>query len=468
MRISKSLITVLLLSFGLTGCYTQLEYTQKMSRITDEKPVEGYAWSEDSQEQEDGANLTVADSIYIAETYGAKVDPYREGEGEYGEYADDEYIPIEYKDYSVVEQYDACGCNPYETYVIYNNNYYPSSWSYNSGFYYSSYRYHWRPYNRYYGPFYSWHWKYRGFHYDHFSFGFALNWGVPYYYYDPFFYDPFYYGFYGYYRPFYYNNYYFGSYAGNFRHDRTDRRYGRRSIGADRVRSGDRSRNSGTLRTRTGINRGDATSTIRTRSKGVQRSRGTIQNTRSNTTRSRGTTRVGNSSRSRTDTGTKSRGTVTRSRSGDGGGSGTRSRSRSKVDRDRKDGQASVLERNLRSSRKAIILPPANRTQMERRISQQRAKKLENARRSSSRKSFFGRLNGIFDQGNRSIKSTRRSGSSRSFKIPSRSRTKSSIGRSRSSGSSSRSTVTRSRSSSKSSPSRSRGSSSNKRSRDNN
>jgi len=465
MRIPKSLLIVLLLSFGLTGCYTQLEYTQKMSRITDEKPVEGYAWSEDSEEQEEGANLTVADSIYIAETYGAKVDPYREGE--YGKYADDEYIPIEYKDYSVIEQYDACGCDPYKTYVIYNNNYYPSSWYYNSGFYYSSYRYHWRPYG-YYSPFYQRHWMYHmGFNYYNRGFGLAFHWGVPHYYYDPFFYDPFYYGFN---RPIYYDNYFFGSYAGNVRHDRIDRRYGRRSFGADRVRDGDRSRSSGTLRTRTGLSRGDATTNVRTRSTGIQRSRGTIQNTRSNTTRSRGTTRVGSSNRSRTDSGTKSRGSVTRSRSGDGGNSSTRSRSRSGVERDRNDDQASVLERNLRSSRKAIILSPANRSQMERRISQQRAKQLENARRSSSRKSFFGRLNSIFqNRGNSSSfgRNSFRGSKSRSIQRSSGNSNRSSV-KSRSSRSSSRSTVTRSRSSSKSSPSRSRGSSSNKRSRDNN
>lgn len=465
MKIRKFLLIILLFSFGLTGCYTQLEYSQKVNRITEEKPVEGYAWDEDSEEQEKRPNLTVADSIYIAETYGAKVDPYREEE--YDEYADEEYIPVEYKDYSVMEQYEACGCNPYKTYVIYDS-YYPSSSLYFGTGHFYSHRYHWRPYgyryHGYYSPFYRWHWMHHmGFKYYHRGFGLAFHWGSPYYYYDPFFYDPFYYG---YHRPIYYNNYFFGSYAGKIRSDRSDRRYGPRSIGADRVRD----RNSSTIRTRTGVSRSNGSATkIRSRSTGVQRSRGTIQNTRSSTTRSRGTTRVGNSSRSRSDSGTKSRGTVTRSRSNDNG-NGNRSRSRSGVQRDRNDGQASVsTTRKPSSTRKAIILPPSKRAEIERRISQQRAKQVESSRRSSSRRSFFGRLNSILSNGSRAINSNRNSSRSRSFKIPNRSKTRSSFGRSRSSGSSSRSTVKRSRSSSKSSSSRSRSSSSNKkRSRNNN
>ncbi|MGK7368663.1 MAG: hypothetical protein ACNS64_00505, partial [Candidatus Halalkalibacterium sp. M3_1C_030] len=106
-----------------------------MKRVTSEKPNSEYSWSDEGEEK---ANLTEADSIYIAETYGAKVDPHREGNEE-GEYADEEYIPIPYKDYDVVETYEACGCDPYKEYNIYNN-YYPSYWGYSS--FYSPHHYY--------------------------------------------------------------------------------------------------------------------------------------------------------------------------------------------------------------------------------------------------------------------------------------------------------------------------------------
>ena len=170
MRLRKSLLIVLLLSFGLTGCYTQLEYSQKMKRVTSERPSSEYSWSEDSEEKE-RANLTEADSIYIAETYGAKVAPYREGEddyveeGEYYDYENEDYIPIQYKDYDVIDTYDSCNCNPYKTYNIYNN-YYPSYGYYGGGYYSSSWYRHWPSYYAFGWPDYRWRWRYNfGFNY---------------------------------------------------------------------------------------------------------------------------------------------------------------------------------------------------------------------------------------------------------------------------------------------------------------
>lgn len=457
MRIRKSLLILLLLSFTLTGCYTQLEYSQKVSRITDEKPVEGYAWSDEAEKketEEERANLTVADSIYIAETYGAKVSPYTEPEDEEYYYEED-YIPIEYKDYSVIDQYEACGCNPYKTYIIYDSYYPTSSWYFGSNYYYSS-RYHyynWRPYYGYASPFYRWHWNYHlGFNYYHRGFGLAFYWGSPYYY-DPFFYDPFYYGFH---RPIYYNNYYFGTYAGTVRSNKTNRRYGRRSVGADRVRSRD-----ATLRNRSGVTRNNtATRTVRSRSIGTKRSRGTVRSSGGTTVRSRGATRVG---RSQSGSRTRSRGTIKRSR--DNNRNDLRSRTRgSRVDRDDNDRQRAVSRSGLRYPRNSVVLSPQRRAEIEAKLRTQRAKQINRSARNSSRKSFFGRLGNIFNNG-RSIRSNS-SSRNRSFNFGDRSRSRSKVGRSRSSSGSSRSSVTRSRSKSKSSPSRSRGSSSSKRSRD--
>ena len=465
MRIQKSLLLILLLSFGLTGCYTQLEYSQKMNKVTDDRTGSEYSWSDDSDEK---ADLTEADSIYIAETYGAKVAPYKEGEyngdSDYTGYEDEEYIPVHYKDYDVVETYEACGCNPYKTYVIYDS-YYPSSLYHGYGYSYNRYH-HLPPYYAFGNPYYHWR-SHFSFGYFHQGFGLAFHWGYPYSYYDPFFYDPFYYG---YSSPIFYNNYYFGSgFAGNVRTDNPDRRNGRRSIGTNRV--GSRDRNSSSVRTRSGLTREKATGrTVRSRSNGVERSRsrGTVQRNRGNTTRTQGTTRVGSSSRTRSGSGTKSRGTVKRSRSGKNG-SGTQSRSRSRVrNNDEKRDQA-LNSRNRLGVNRNIVLPRQNsREQIESRVRQQRVKTRYN--RQTQRRSIFGRFKSVFDNGNVFERSKQRSGT-RSFKLPNQRRSK--IGNTgRSSRSSSRSSVTRSRSSSKSSGTRSRSSSSrgssNNRDRNNN
>lgn len=469
MKIPKSLLLILLLSFGLTGCYTQLEYSQKMQRVTDEKSNAGYTWSNEGEEK---ANLTEADSIYIAETYGAKVSPYREGEGEYAEegeyyYEDDEYIPIEYKKYDVIDTYEACGCNPYKTYVIYNSYSY-SPWYYGSSYYHYNRFHHWPSYYAFGYPHYSWRYNF-GFNYYHRGFGLAFHWGSPYhYYYDPFFYDPFYYG---YSSPIFYNTYYFGSgYAGNLKNNRDDRRYGRRSIGTDRVRDG----NSTAVRTRSAVNRGSKanTNTVRTRTTGVQRTRGTVGTTRGTTVRSRGAN-VGSSDRNRSGN-TRSRGTIKRSRgNGNDGGSSVRNRRDSNVNvtgdptKDRE--RVSDSRARVGINRSGILLPSrADRSQIENKIRRQRVEiKQLRDNQQRSRSSFFGRFKNFIDT-DRSFKSSR-SHYGRSYKNSSNSRSRINTGKSRSS---SRSSVTRSRSSSKSSSTRSRSSggssSDNKRSRGNN
>lgn len=445
MKTRKFLLTALLLSFGLTGCYTQLEYSQKVKRITDEKPVEGYSWGDESEER---ANLTKADSIYIAETYGAKVDPYREEDT--GDYEDEEYIPVEYKNYDVIEKYDACNCNPYKTYVIYNS-YYPASYWHYSGWHHHYRHYPYDYYNyAYFSPFYRWHWRYHfGFsHHYHRSFGLAFHFGYPYgYYYDPFFYDPF---FYGYRSPIFYGGYYFrGGFAGTVRSVKSDRRFGRRSIGADRVRSGNRS----TVRTRSGITRSKegTTSRVRSRSTGVTRTKGTVK-------------------RSRGDTKTRSRGTIKRSRSGNKGSS-VRSRGGLKVKRSRgnNDQDAVISNTRLRTRSNTVHPSTLDRSRIESRIRNQRVK--INNDRKRSRSSFFGRFRSFIDPGSSIRNNSQSRNSSRYFKTPSRSRSK--FGKSSSRSRSSSGTKVKSRSrTSKSSGSRSRsssgGSSSKKRSRGNN
>lgn len=461
MRVRKSLLVILLLSFGLTGCYTQLEYSQKMKRVTDDKSNAGYSWSDEGEEK---ANLTEADSIYIAETYGAKVAPYREGEEEVV-YEDEEYIPIPYKDYDVVDTYDACGCDPYKSYVI-NYNYYPSYRDY--------YPFYSR--NYYYGSSYyafGSHYDYwRHVHgYDHFRRGYGAWFYLTFYggsLYGPFYFDPYYYGYYpyhnGFYASYYYGNYYFGGgYAGYINDRRSDRRYGPRSIGADRVRNGNTA-----VRNRSDITRSrkDAT-TVRSRTTGVQRTRGTVQRNTNTTTRNRGT--IGNSSRTRTDNRARSRGTVKRSGGNDTGSGVSRSRSGTAVSSDRNDARQRSRSSSLGVSRNSSLMQAPvriNRAELESRIRQQRVKSLNDPQ---TKRSFLGRFRSMFDNGSVYNNSRYNSGNNRSFKIPSRSRSK--VGNTSRSGSSSRSSVTRSSSSSRSSGTRSRGSSggsSSSRSRGNN
>src|SRR5699024_1262213 len=135
MKLLKALLLTLS-AVLLTGCYTQLQYTKSASQ--------GRYYEDQAEE----------------------------------EYYEEDYIPVEYKDYAYAERYDECACNPYNINLnFYGSSYYPHSF-YN-GFYGS-----------YYSPYFSshyWsmspHWRWRmgfGFGYPS-SFAFSFGWGRPFY-----------------------------------------------------------------------------------------------------------------------------------------------------------------------------------------------------------------------------------------------------------------------------------------------
>ncbi|MGD8427514.1 MAG: hypothetical protein PVH63_07770, partial [Balneolaceae bacterium] len=170
MKAVKSLI-ITLFALLLTGCYTQLQYSQKVKRITDREEAGGYA---QNVEQEDA---------------GVAVE------------TDEEGVPIYYKDYAYAERYKDCGCNPYNVYNYYYGFDYYDPYLTLTPFYF----HRWHPYYS------SYRYPYWG---SRFSFSITFGWGHPYYY-DPFYYDPFYYDYYWHgYRPFAYNYYrYYGHYG---------------------------------------------------------------------------------------------------------------------------------------------------------------------------------------------------------------------------------------------------------------
>lgn len=270
------IVPIILLSILVTGCYTQLQYSQTMEKVTDEKqPTKAgvYSWSgEEKAEQQTKNNEdsnVVSDTVY------------------------EEYIPIYYKDYAYADKYGD----------IYVNNYYGDWLGYD---YYRSYpTFH---------SFYFDRWFFRNYYspwYPRSSFAFSISigWGNPYYYspyyynhfYDPFF-GPFDYHWYGIYSSpytFHYRYYYgksgygFGYYPDKKIRQNKNIRYGPRSIGTNRVsdsrnrsrsvttdgRPSSVSKSSPTVRTRT-------TGTLRTRSSGsTVKSRS--KNKRTNTKRTR-------------------------------------------------------------------------------------------------------------------------------------------------------------------------------------
>ncbi len=261
MKSIKSLVVILILSFGVTGCYTQLHYSQTMHSITDRPTARGYSWS--GEEQPEKARKD--------EQAHSREQARKERQAPAKKRAEDrEYVPVYYKDYDVVETYASCNCNPYTDYALYLSprysalftTYRPASiWApdwfvaFHAGYsYYGDFGFG-------YGLSYLYNdFRYRSwaFHYYHMGHTLASAW--PYYmgrHYDPFFYDPFFHDPY-YYSSFYYSPYYYGGglgyhnvyYTGGYYttgENRKDdnRRYGPRSdIGASGVidRDGDRSR----------------------------------------------------------------------------------------------------------------------------------------------------------------------------------------------------------------------------------
>ncbi len=431
MKIFKTLL-VTLVAFLLSGCYTQLQYSQTMKKITDEKKGEEskvYSWNGDEQTE-------------AAQT---------RGDEDYSEYTEEDYIPISYKDYNYERRYEECGCNPYNVY-----NFYGSDW-YGYDDYYSYYRpwgmspFH---YQRWYHPY------YRGFHHPRFAFSFSFGWGSPFYYhrfYDPF-YDPFfdYYHYrYGFYRPYASTFYFYGkSGYGQGIYDSDDQkrkqnvRYGPRSIGTDRVNSsGNRSRDtvngrrdatvtkSPTVRTRSSVG------TTRTRSSS---DRNTVNRTRSENNRSDGNSR----SRSRDNEQSNNNNRSSIDRTHDGQTSAVKSDDRTRTVRSR-----TIIRRNSVSNMPRVrnnlrnVEPPKSRVEKSDR----------------NRRTFFNRMKGFFQDNTSRI--INNNGSNRTIRSRSSSNTNRSAVK-RSNNSSSRSSVTRSRSSSNN-DTRSRGNSSSSRSRSN-
>lgn len=263
----KSLKALLLifLSVTLTGCYTQLQHSQKAKRITDTKSTPGYSWSGD-EKVEENTQRTESDYGKAKAEEESYYDNSGEGEG----------LPVDYKDYDVVEEYEACNCNPYKTYVLIDDPYYYSAYD---TYAYSGFH------HRYYRPYHS-----------HFGLGFSIGFGSSFYYssfYHPYYYPPyhypsFYYGYGGFFPS--YNNFFFGSsFTGRLVRDRENRRFGRRSIGSSRVNSSGTSVN----RTRASSGRLKASSPNRSTGRSRVRSANSRKTKVQGTKRSRGSSRVG-------------------------------------------------------------------------------------------------------------------------------------------------------------------------------
>lgn len=267
MKFMKVFIITLLALF-LTGCYTQLQYSQTMKKITDKEKNDTPAYSWSGEEQADTSKHTTNEEVAEQE----------------------EYIPVYYKDYEYATKYG-------NVYNFYGNDRY--------GFDRHRPSYSWHPfgYDR---------WAYHSFYgrwYDrpHYGFSLSLSWGWPRYhygYYDPF-YDPFYFDYWNRYysrSAYAYWNYYgksgygYGYYPDKKVREDRNVRYGPRSIGTNRVvtdrnraRSVDRDRSAAVT---------NRTSMVRTRSTGTTRTRGTTGTTKVNRSKSND-----NSSASRSRTG---------------------------------------------------------------------------------------------------------------------------------------------------------------------
>lgn len=310
MKLFKSITVAVLVVFGLSGCYTQLQYSQKMKRISDRESVGEYSWSGEEEARPNDARYDTTQGYYY----------------------DDDYVPLYYKDYETADFYSNCYCDTSKYYndgyldgfsdgvYAYNDFYYPSSYY---GYYPSYY------YGMYFGPFAFSHFRW-GYDIRHpFFRPFLFSRSHFYAFYSPYYYGSWYgypyswYG-YGYGHGYGYGYGYYGYYSPGSRRD-SDRRYGPRSTGASRVRS------AASARTRDGASRVNAasrsragTESVRTRSgSGSTRSRGTVGRSR---TRSQGTGRVqSGSSRTRSGSGSA----VGRTRSGSSSSGATRSRGNS-------------------------------------------------------------------------------------------------------------------------------------------
>jgi len=439
---SLKVVGITLIALLLTGCYTQLQYSQTMREITDqeEKQAKAYSWNDDEQTNEKAQ--IKGEAAQRSEEYSDSA------------VADEEYIPIPYRDYQYADKYEACNCNPYNSYHFYGDSYFFPSYG-------SWYNYHRSRFGIGFtsSAFYRWHMR----QYFGHSFTLGFSWG-----YDPFgyYYDPFgypFYDYYGYHRPYAFNYYYFygkSGYGPGYYNDgksRTNIRYGPRNVGADRVvtnrnRSGDSQ-----VRSRSSSNDGSRQA-VRTRSVGTSRSSGTVNRNSSGSTR------------------------VTRSRSSNNGGKSGSARTRSRGNENEQDNSRDqvYIDRTDEPSTSVIISGDRYREIRSRQLSNSSVRTLENSadlrshlrtvqdkntnsRIERNRPTFFERMKSFFDNNSsRIIKSRSTNSPNRIRSRSTNSGRSSSVGQS--SSGSSRSSVTRSRSSSSSS-SKSRGSSSSSSSR---
>lgn len=470
MKFLKTIIVVLLLTFGLSGCYTQLQYAQESERVEDQESVEEYSW--DGEE-----NAYPNEGAYEDQTSGH----YQE-----------DYIPIYYKDYETENYWSNCYCNPYS----YRSGYLDG---YGDGAYYG----------RSYGPplvsiglgfgtfgprfgFRSWYhtpsWYYSGRFWSNYYYGPASPFRY-YGFYDPFFYDSFYFynpywfGYGPYYAGYYGYGYGYGGYHGPgygyYRYGRNyepDRRRGLRSgSGASRVDTDRRTRSRGSARI-------DNTARTRSNNTAVRtRSGSTVRNSGTSPTRSRGTV---DRTRSRSGSSGTGRVTPTRTRNSGGDGSvgqsragsrssGSRSRGNNSISQDSDNGER-ISPVGFVNTRGRLVEPRPMREYNSRQHEPER-NRLRNRRSSNG---FWEKLESLINSGNSSRRSLIRNrsndngwpGIQRRSSINHSNKSRPSV-RSRSSSGSTRSnpTIKRSRTRSSSSGTRSRSSgSSRSRSRDNN
>ncbi|WP_445666193.1 hypothetical protein [Fodinibius sp. AD559] len=434
MKLLKAII-ITLISLLLTGCYTQLQYSQTMKKVTDKKQTSdtpGYSWNgeEKAESSRDKTNEDVA-----------------KAENNQEERRD--YIPVYYKDYEYATKYG----NVY--------NFYGNDW----------YGHRTYPYSRY-NSFYSWHpfsydrWTYHSLYgrwYDrpHYGISVTLNWGWPSYHYG--YYDPFYRPYYDYYWHRYYSRYAYGYGYWNFYgksgfghgyypdekvREGNNIRYSPRSIGTNRVvTDGNRSRTVDRNRSAAVTNR--TSSTVRTRSVGTTRTRDTSGRSSVNRAKDRDNSSSSRSSRSRT-------------------------RGQDQIDNSRLD----RYDYRSNSDEIPLVIDEKQLEQIRARISNDRKSIINRSQLNSNRDdrtTFFNRMKNFFEQntssfsnGNNgrtlrtrsSFPSTNRSALNRSSSSNNRSsvtRSKSSSSNSRSRGSGSSSSRSRSDSGSSSSSERSRG-----------
>lgn len=438
MKAIKSIL-ITLIAFLLSGCYTQLQYSQKMKKVTDNKRNEVHENYRSSDEQANSKNQPESGKAYADYT------------------GEDDDVLIQYKDYEYVQQYAECGCNPYNVY-----NFYGSSYDmYGSNFYepYYSYRSHLRL-----NPFNYPSWYYYRHHYVYPRFGFSLTWGNPHFYHR-FHHDPFYDYYYGYgYSSFAYNYYrYHGSfgygyYYGGNKEKKVDRdsdvRYGPRSVGTNRVVTN--SNRSERVRNQSGRKTAVSNkSKTRTRSVGTTRVRDTVN-------RNTGSTRV-KKNRSRKGKGTGSVNARSRSHNKNRDNS---SREPVYIDRTGKS-EPVVIDRETynalrsRSVARQNSLNNSNSDNDRNRL--QRVRTVQTDRVKERQPTFFKRMKGFFKNNTNRISNTRRLNSTVRSRSSSSSK-RSSVSRNKNN-SSSRSSVDRSSSSSSNSRSRGGSSSSSSRSR---